>query len=95
MRVEGVDVAALADHVGTPFYCYSGAAISAAYGRWRDAFATVGFDGARHRTCFAVKANSALAVLGHLAAAGSDFDEMLLGERLAPWQQPVPADGDR
>ncbi len=80
MRVEGVDVAALADHVGTPFYCYSAAAISTAYGRWRDAFATVGFDGARHRTCFAVKANSALAVLGHLAAAGSDFDVVSSGE---------------
>lgn len=80
MRVEGVDLAGLADRVGTPFYCYSAAAISSAYRSWREAFAAVGFDGARHRTCFAVKANSALALLHGLAAAGSGFDVVSGGE---------------
>ena len=80
MLVEGVDLGTLAERVGTPYYCYSGQTISAAYSRWRDAFAAVGFGAERHRTCFAVKANSALAVLRHLAAHGAEFDVVSGGE---------------
>ncbi len=80
MRIEGIDLAPLAQDIGTPFYCYSAAAVSTAYHEWRRAFADVGFDGARHRTCFAVKANGALTLLRHLAAAGSGFDVVSSGE---------------
>jgi len=80
MRVEGVELAELAGRIGTPFYCYSAAAIARAFERWRDAFAAVGFAAPRHRTCFAVKANSALAVLRHLTLAGADFDVVSAGE---------------
>lgn len=80
MRIEGVAVEELAERVGTPFYVYSAAAITSAYERWRAAFATAGFGDQRHRTCFAVKANSALAVLRHLALAGADFDVVSAGE---------------
>ncbi|MGD8816254.1 MAG: diaminopimelate decarboxylase [Acidobacteriota bacterium] len=80
MRVEGVELAELAERIGTPFYCYSAATIARALGRWRDAFAARGFAASRHRTCFAVKANSALAVLRHLTLAGSDFDVVSAGE---------------
>jgi diaminopimelate decarboxylase len=80
VRVEGVDVTTVAESVGTPFYCYSAAKVSRAYRDWRAAFAEVGFDGPRHRTCFAVKANGALALLRHLSAAGSGFDVVSTGE---------------
>jgi len=80
VRVEGVELTVLAESVGTPFYCYSAASVTRAYRRWREAFAGVGFDGERHRTCFAVKANGALAVLRHLAEAGSGFDVVSRGE---------------
>ena len=33
MRVEGVELTEVAESVGTPFYCYSAASVSAAYGR--------------------------------------------------------------
>jgi len=78
--IERVDPVAIAAEVGTPFYCYSAAAIGEAYSAWRSAFDAVGFAGERHRTCFAVKANSALAVLRHLAAAGASFDVVSAGE---------------
>jgi diaminopimelate decarboxylase len=54
--------------------------VARAYGRWRQAFAGVGFEDERHLTCFAVKANGALALLRHLAAAGSGFDVVSRGE---------------
>ena len=80
MQVEGVDVAKLSEAVGTPFYCYSARSIGDAYRRWRAAFDAAGFAGQRHRTCFAVKANSALAVLRHLRSLGADFDVVSAGE---------------
>lgn len=70
----------LAEPVGTPFYCYSAAAVSRSYAEWREAFAAVGFGDGRHRTCFAVKANGVLALLRHLAASGSGFDVVSDGE---------------
>lgn len=80
MHVEGVDLTELADAVGTPFYCYSARSIADAYTRWRAAFEAAGFAADRHRTCFAVKANSALAVLRHLRGMGADFDVVSAGE---------------
>lgn len=80
LRVEGIDLAELADEVGTPFYCYSAQSIGAAYTRWRAAFEAAGFAARRHRTCFAVKANSALVVLRHLRGMGADFDVVSAGE---------------
>lgn len=80
MQVEGVELAALADELGTPFYCYSSASVTAAFGDWRSAFRFIGFDGDRHQTCFAVKANGALALLHHLRELGSGFDVVSEGE---------------
>ncbi len=71
---------ALAESVGTPFYCYSAAAVADAFRAWREAFAEVGFAGDRHRVCFAVKANGALALLRQLAVAGAGFDVVSPGE---------------
>lgn len=80
MRIEGVELEQVAAEVDTPFYSYSAASLSGAYGRWNRAFEDIGFGGDRHRTCFAVKANGALAVLHHLAERGAGFDIISEGE---------------
>jgi diaminopimelate decarboxylase len=72
---ESVPLADIARYVGTPCYVYSRAAIEA---RW------LAFDRAfgshPHRVCYAVKANSNLAVLNLLARLGSGFDVVSGGE---------------
>src|SRR5512135_205430 len=73
--VEDVPVAKIAERVGTPFYVYSRAHIEA---RWR-AFDQA-FAGRNHLVCYAVKANSNLAVLQLLARLGSGFDIVSIGE---------------
>ncbi|MDA8363765.1 MAG: diaminopimelate decarboxylase [Gammaproteobacteria bacterium] len=75
LHAEDVALSEIADCVGTPCYVYSRAAIEAA---WR------GLDGAfgarDHLVCYAVKANSNLAVLSMLARIGSGFDIVSGGE---------------
>jgi diaminopimelate decarboxylase len=75
LHAEGVDLATIVQKVGTPCYVYSRAAIEE---RWR------AFDGAfgrrEHLVCYAVKANSNLAVLNVLARLGSGFDIVSGGE---------------
>ena len=75
LYAEGVALSEIADCVGTPCYVYSRAAIETA---WR------GLDGAfgarDHLVCYAVKANSNLAVLSMLARIGSGFDIVSGGE---------------
>jgi diaminopimelate decarboxylase len=75
LYAEDVDLAALAAEVGTPCYVYSRAAIEE---RWR-AF-DAAFGGRDHLVCYAVKANSNLAVLNLLARLGSGFDIVSGGE---------------
>jgi diaminopimelate decarboxylase len=72
---EGVDLARLAQDVGTPCYVYSRAYIEARYTAFDTAFA-----GHDHQVCYAVKANSNLAVLNVLARLGSGFDIVSGGE---------------
>jgi diaminopimelate decarboxylase len=73
--VEDLPLAEIAAQVGTPFYVYSRAFIEA---RWH-AFDQA-FGGRAHRVCYAVKANSNLAVLQLLARLGSGFDIVSVGE---------------
>lgn len=75
LSVEGVRLSALAERFGTPLYVYSRAALE---GAWRAFHQAVG--GAPHQICFAVKANSNLAVLDVLARLGSGFDIVSGGE---------------
>ncbi len=75
LHIEQVKVAALAERYGTPCYVYSKQAILAAYHAYSDSFASL-----NHQICYAVKANSNLAVLGILAQAGSGFDIVSRGE---------------
>ena len=72
---EGVDVVRIAEEVGTPCYVYSRATLER---HWK-AFDSVFSDHA-HLICYAVKANSSLAVLNVLARLGSGFDIVSGGE---------------
>ena len=72
---EDIPLSAIADRVGTPCYVYSRAALEAALDAYLDALA-----GCRHLVCFAVKANSNIAVLDVLARRGAGFDIVSVGE---------------
>jgi diaminopimelate decarboxylase len=75
LYAEDVDVSHIAQAVGTPCYIYSRATLER---HWR-AFDEV-FKGHDHLVCYAVKANSNLAVLNVLARLGSGFDIVSGGE---------------
>jgi len=75
LYAEGVDLAALADVVGTPCYVYSRAYLEERWHAFDRAFA-----GRPHLVCYAVKANSALGVLSVFARLGSGFDIVSGGE---------------
>lgn len=75
LYAEDLSVEALAAEYGTPCYIYSRAAIEANYRAYDAAFGTH-----PHRVCYAVKANSNLAVLNVLARLGAGFDIVSLGE---------------
>jgi diaminopimelate decarboxylase len=75
LYAEDVALSAVADAVGTPFYCYSAGAITAAYRAFADALA--GMDAT---ICYALKANSNIAVVRTLAALGAGADVVSGGE---------------
>jgi diaminopimelate decarboxylase len=75
MHAEGVDLAALAEAVGTPFYCYSTATLQRHYKVFADAFADV-----PSLVCYAMKANSNQAVIATLARLGAGVDVVSGGE---------------
>ncbi len=75
LAAEDVPLDSIAERFGTPCYVYSRAAIEASWRALDTAF------GARpHLVCYAVKANSNLAVLDLLARLGSGFDIVSGGE---------------
>jgi diaminopimelate decarboxylase len=75
LYAEDVEVGAIAAACGTPCYVYSRATLERHWHAFDDAFA-----GHPHRVCYAVKANSNLAVLNVMARLGSGFDIVSLGE---------------
>ena len=72
---EAVPLADIASKAGTPCYIYSSRALLDNYRSYDEALA-----GVPHKICYAVKANSTLAVLALLASAGSGFDIVSAGE---------------
>ena len=72
---EDVDISAHADEWGTPCYIYSRATIER---HWKAFDSALGKQ--PHLVCYAVKANSNLAVLNVLAKLGSGFDIVSVGE---------------
>lgn len=75
LTMDGVNLNNLAKQHGTPSYIYSGDAILANYREYDDSFADID-----HQICYAVKANSNLAVLNLLAKQGAGFDIVTGGE---------------
>jgi diaminopimelate decarboxylase len=75
LALEGHPLAALARRFGTPLYAYSRAAMRAALAAYQRALA-----GRKHLLCYAMKANSNLAVLQTFAEAGCGFDIVSAGE---------------
>lgn len=72
---ENVALSAIADQYGTPTYVYSRATLERHWRAFDEAF-----NDQPHLVCYAVKANSNLAVLNVLAKLGSGFDIVSAGE---------------
>lgn len=75
LHAERVSLRELAREIGTPFYCYSTATLQRHYRVFADAFA-----GLDTKICYAVKANSNLAILRILAREGAGADVVSEGE---------------
>ncbi|MEK9777020.1 MAG: diaminopimelate decarboxylase, partial [Quisquiliibacterium sp.] len=75
LYAEDVSLDAIAKQFGTPAYVYSRAAIRSAFTEFRQAC-----DGRRVLVCYALKANSNLAVIDLLAREGAGFDIVSGGE---------------
>jgi diaminopimelate decarboxylase len=73
--LDGQPLAALAQRFGTPLYVYSRQAMRAAAASYQRALV-----GRPHLLCYAMKANSSLAVLQTFAEAGCGFDIVSAGE---------------
>ncbi|MEA2102075.1 MAG: diaminopimelate decarboxylase, partial [Thermodesulfobacteriota bacterium] len=65
----------IADREGTPFYCYSMPTI-----RRHVRIFEEGLEGIDHQTCFAMKANSSMAILAYMASQGIGADVVSGGE---------------
>lgn len=74
-HAEEVSLPAIAEQYGTPCYVYSRATLERHYKVFDEALA-----GHPHKICYAVKANSNLAVLQVLANLGAGFDIVSVGE---------------
>lgn len=75
----GVSLDTVAQQVGTPCYVYSKEQLTANYLAYRHALDNTA-NADKHLVCYAVKANSNLAVLNTLARLGSGFDIVSVGE---------------
>jgi diaminopimelate decarboxylase len=87
LHAERVNLAALAEDVGTPFYCYSTATLERHYKVFAGAFADV-----PSLVCYAMKANSNQAVLKTLAKLGCGADVVSGGELRRARAAGIPAD---
>ena len=75
LRCEQVELQSLAESFGTPLYVYSKASLESGFTAWQDALS-----GLPHLICYAVKANSNIAILQCLAKLGAGFDIVSGGE---------------
>jgi diaminopimelate decarboxylase len=77
LHAEGVSLAAIANQFGTPTYVYSKAQLLANFASYANAC-----EGRDALVCYAMKANSNLAILDLLARQGAGFDIVSGGELL-------------
>jgi diaminopimelate decarboxylase len=75
LHCDEASLSALADQYGTPLYVYSARQISHRFQLFETAFAN-----RPHTICYAVKANSSLAIMRLLAQKGAGFDIVSGGE---------------
>ncbi len=75
LYAEDLSVATLAQEFSTPCYIYSRATLERHWHAFNDAFAKQA-----HLICYAVKANSNIAILNLFARLGSGFDVVSIGE---------------
>ncbi len=75
LYAEDVPLSRIAAEVGTPFYCYSSGTLEARYRRFAAALSDL-----RPTICYALKANSNLAVIRTLARLGAGADVVSEGE---------------
>lgn len=87
LHAEAVNLAAIAEAVGTPFYCYSAATLTRHYQVFAGAFADV-----PALVCYAMKANSNQAVVTTLARLGAGADVVSEGELRRARAAGIPAD---
>ncbi len=87
LHAEAVDLATLAEAVGTPFYCYSTATLTRHYRVFAGAFADV-----PTLVCYAMKANSNQAVVKTLARLGAGADVVSAGELKRARAAGIPPD---
>ena len=85
LHAEQVPLAGIAAQFGTPCYVYSRAALTDGYRQFSNAL-----QGREHLICYAVKANSNLAILNVFARLGAGFDIVSGGEL----QRVLAAGGD-
>ncbi len=90
IHAEGVALAAIAAQVGTPFYCYSAGALRA---RWREFADGIKGMNAPHgaSVCYAMKANSNLAVIRVFGEMGAGADIVSVGEMRRALAAGIPA----
>ena len=88
LHAEDVSIEALAETVGTPFYCYSAATLRHHYHVLDTALAEAGVP--KRLICYSVKANSNLAVIATLGQMGAGADIVSQGELRRALQAGVP-----
>jgi diaminopimelate decarboxylase len=89
LTCSGADLTGLAEQFGTPLYVYSADAIVERVGMLQREFAPIA-----HTLCYAVKANSSLAIIKLLAEQGCGFD-IVSGGELERVRRAAPATLDR
>ncbi|MGY8990801.1 MAG: diaminopimelate decarboxylase, partial [Rhodospirillales bacterium] len=87
LHAENVAIDFIADAVGTPFYCYSTATLERHFNAYTDAFSNL-----NATVCYAVKANSNIAVIATLARLGAGADVVSCGELTRALRSGIPAD---
>ncbi len=80
LTCAGVGLAGLAEEFGTPLYVYSAEAVRERVAMLQGSFAGSGSEDAGTTVCYAVKANSSLAILKMLGGLGCGFDIVSGGE---------------
>ena len=86
MQAEGVALKTIAQQVGTPFYCYSAGALRAAWQEFASAM-----KGINASVCYALKANSNLAVVKLFGDLGAGADIVSVGEMKRALAAGIPA----